>query len=213
MTAATTKTVSVYSVLEDVIDALPSATIETDLASLTGWDQAQLDQLINAPTNYLNLNLAPSDLKDIRILLRLRQMLQGDDHAGSAGRRLRCLDASLRSHPKMRRIKQALKARYPPDQWVGVTQPLQNKLRHAKRDALVAHLLANPPAGQNWQTSDDLYNHFLIDVEMMACQPTSRIVQATNSVQMFVQRCFLNLEDGITVDTDRSILTGRSGNG
>ena len=68
------------------------------------------------------------------------------------------------------RVVQALKARYPEDQWVGVTQPLQNTLRQAKRDALVAHLLANPPAGQNWQTSDDLYSYFLIDVEMMACQ-------------------------------------------
>ena len=101
------------------------------------------------------------------------------------------------------KIKQALKARYPEDQWIGVTQPLQNSLRHAKRNALVAYLLANPPAGQNWQTSDALYSYFLIDVEMMACQPTSRIVQATNSVQQFVQRCFLNLESGITVDLDQ----------
>src|SRR5262249_13768009 len=75
VTAATTKTVSVYSVLQDVIDGIPLATIEADLASLTGWDEAQLDQLINVPTNYLNLSLAaPSDLKDIRILLRLRQI-------------------------------------------------------------------------------------------------------------------------------------------
>src|SRR3984957_2748541 len=203
VTAALTKTVSVYSVLEDVIDALPLATIESDLASLTGWDQTQLDQLINAPTNYLNLNLAaPSDLKDIRILLRLRQCFAIMTSLGAlAADCVTWVNPSLTYNDAVR-IKQALKARYPGDQWVGVTQPLQNKLRHAKRDALVAHLLANPPAGQNWQSSDDLYSYFLIDVEMMACQPTSRIVQATNTVQVFVQRCFLNLEDGITVDLD-----------
>lgn len=201
VTAAATKTVSVYTVLEDSIDGLPLAAVESDLSSLTGWDQIQLDQLINAPTNYLNLNLtAPSDLQDIRILLRLRQCFT--IMAGLAAGASDCvawMKPSL-GYDDAVRIKQALKARYPDDQWVGVTQPLQNTLRQLKRDALVAHLLANPLAGQNWQTSDDLYNYFLIDVEMMACQPTSRIVQATNSVQMFVQRCFLNLENGITVD-------------
>jgi hypothetical protein len=203
VTAAATNTISVYSVLEDVINGAPLATIEADLSSLTRWDPVQLDQLINAPTNYLNLTLsAPSDLKDIRILLRLRQCFAT---MGSLG--AKAADCIAWTKPSLGyddavRIKQALKARYPEDQWVGVTQPLQNKLRQAKRDALVAHLLANVPAGQDWQTTDDLYSYFLIDVEMMACQATSRIVQATNSVQQFVQRCFLNLEDSITVDLD-----------
>ena len=203
VTAAATKAVSVYTVLEDAINVVPVATLEADLSSLTGWDQGQLDALINAPTNYLNLTLAaPSDLKDIRILLRLRRCFSIMGNLGAkAGDCVAWTKPSL-SYDDAVRIKQALKARYPQDQWLGVTQPLQNTVRHAKRDALVAHLLANPPAGQNWQTSDDLYSYFLIDVEMMACQPTSRIVQATNSVQQFVQRCFLNLEPGITVDID-----------
>jgi len=42
--------------------------------------------------------------------------------------------------------------------------------------------------------SNDLYAHFLVDVEMEPCMLTSRIVLATNSVQLFVQRCLLNLE-------------------
>jgi hypothetical protein len=77
---------------------------------------------------------------------------------------------------------------------------LQDKLREKKRDALIAYLLANPGT-QSWETDADLYSYFLLDVEMGACQPTSRIVQATNSVQLFVQRCFLKLEDNITVDS------------
>ena len=198
VSAAATRTVSVYTVLEDAINAAPIPAIETDLSALTGWNQEELDQLINAPSNYLSL--VPADLKDIRILLRLRQCFLVMTGLGAqAADCVAWMKPSLAPEDATK-IKQALKAHYPQDQWVGVTQPLQNTLRHAKRDALVAHLLANPPATLNWQTSDELYNHFLIDVEMMACQPTSRIVQATNSVQMFVQRCFLNLEDGITVD-------------
>jgi hypothetical protein len=38
-----------------------------------------------------------------------------------------------------------------------------------------------------------LYERFLIDVEMSACMNTSRIKQAISSVQLFVQRCLMNL--------------------
>lgn len=45
-----------------------------------------------------------------------------------------------------------------------------------------------------WNNSNKLLNYYLIDVEMTSCQMTSRIKQAMSAVQMFVQRCFLNLE-------------------
>ena len=115
------------------------------------------------------------------------------------------------------KIKQTLKSHYNDSDWLDVTTPLQNKLRESKRDALVTYLFANP--GTNtWKDANDLYSYFLIDVEMSACQPTSRIVQATNSVQQFVQRCFMSMEADIIVnadDPDQNNLTanGASGNG
>jgi hypothetical protein len=202
VSAAITRSISVYTVLEDALGAVPVATLESDLSGLTGWDPLQLDQLINAPTNYLSIVLAPSDLKDIRVLLRLGRCFATLRSLGATATDcVAWLKPSL-TYDDATQIKQALKARYPQDQWVGVTQPLQNRLREAKRDALVAHLLTNPPAGETWEDSNSLYGHFLIDVEMMSSQPTSRIVEATNSVQQFVQRCFLNLEAGITVSLD-----------
>src|SRR5262249_34395820 len=42
------------------------------------------------------------------------------------------------------------------------------------------------------------YEYFLIDVEMGSCMQTSRIVQAAAAVQLFVQRCLMNLETGIS---------------
>jgi hypothetical protein len=45
-----------------------------------------------------------------------------------------------------------------------------------------------------WRNTTDLISYFLLDVEMGADQLTSRIKQAISSVQMFVQRCMLNLE-------------------
>jgi ABC toxin-like protein/neuraminidase-like protein len=43
--------------------------------------------------------------------------------------------------------------------------------------------------------ADSLFEFFLIDVQMDACMDTSRIKQAISSVQLFVQRCLLGLEE------------------
>ena len=51
------------------------------------------------------------------------------------------------------------------------------------------------PNPEYWTAADDLYGRLLIDVEMCADQLTSRIKQATLSTQLYVQRCFLNLEN------------------
>lgn len=55
---------------------------------------------------------------------------------------------------------------------------------------------------QRLRSADDLYAHFLIDVEMEPCMLTSRIVLATNSVQLFVQRCLLNLEPRVELSPE-----------
>lgn len=111
-------------------------------------------------------------------------------------------------------VVKASKAKYSLDTWLTVVEPFQDTLREKKRNALVSFLIeysirnnyptvpypapAPPdPVYINtdyWATSDDLYAYFLLDVEMSPCQLTSRIRQASLSVQVFVQRCFLGLE-------------------
>jgi len=51
--------------------------------------------------------------------------------------------------------------------------------------------------------ADKLYEYFLIDVQMSSCMQSSRIVQATAAIQLFVQRCLLNLEKGDDPRTTR----------
>src|SRR5699024_3443394 len=77
------------------------------------------------------------------------------------------------------------------DEWLDKVKPIEDELRERKRDALVAYLLDENP---DMADTGDLFNYFLIDVKMNACQLTSRLKQAISSVQLFVQRCFLNLE-------------------
>ena len=43
----------------------------------------------------------------------------------------------------------------------------------------------------------DLYSRLLVDVEMSACDVTTRMAQAINSVQLYLQRCRLGLELGV----------------
>lgn len=105
--------------------------------------------------------------------------------------------------------REAAKAKYDYAAWLATAVPLSDPLREKKRAALARYLIEtslrtetldvtidgkkwrNP---KRWESSDDLFRYFLIDVEMCSCQATSRIKQAISSTQTFVQRCFLNLE-------------------
>lgn len=60
----------------------------------------------------------------------------------------------------------------------------------------------DPAAGKNWKNTIDLYAYYLIDVEMSSCQLTSRVKQASSSVQLFVQRCLMNLERRVLADAE-----------
>jgi len=169
------------------------------LSLLTGWGTADLIALIGLPTSGITLTL-PADIKSVPILMRLHFRFVMLRQSGiSAVDAIAWTKDSLLATDTVK-IKQVLKQRYNNSDWLQVSKPLQDTLREKKRDALIAYLLANPGT-QTWQDSDDLYNYFLLDVEMCSCQPTSRIVQATNTVQLFVQRCFLGLENAIIIDT------------
>ena len=87
-------------------------------------------------------------------------------------------------------IQNATAANYDAESWPAVAEQLNNTLRASQRNALVSYLM-----GQLGYTDpDSLFDLLLIDPEMGTCMQTSRIRQALNSVQLFVQRCLLSLE-------------------
>ncbi len=88
-------------------------------------------------------------------------------------------------------LRATLKSRYDEDTWLSTLKQIIDAIRPQKRDALIAYLLATNP---DIKDTNDLYEYFLVDVEMEACMPSSRIVQAHNSIQLFVQRCLMGLE-------------------
>lgn len=89
-----------------------------------------------------------------------------------------------------RDLKEAIKARFEPETWQRVAQPIFDKLRQRQRDALVAHIMHQ----HGFDRMEQLYEYFLIDPGMEPVVQTSRIRLAISSLQLFIQRCLLNLE-------------------
>jgi hypothetical protein len=79
-------------------------------------------------------------------------------------------------------------------------------LRIRLRDAMVQFLLTKGFSNEiyslghvEFSSTNSLYEYFLIDTQMNPCATTSRIVQATLAIQLFVQRVQLNLETRVSL--------------
>ena len=89
-----------------------------------------------------------------------------------------------------RDLKEVVKARFEPEAWQRVAQPIFDKLRQRQRDTLVAYIMHQ----HGFDRMEQLYEYFLIDPGMEPVVQTSRIRLAISSLQLFIQRCLLNLE-------------------
>jgi hypothetical protein len=106
-------------------------------------------------------------------------------------------------------IKTAIRSKYTLSDWDKAIKPTYDTLRQNQSDALKAYLVTQPELVQQGVIdSDSLFEFFLIDPSMCPCQETSRLKQATSSIQLFIQRCLLGLEDqdkgfgiGVSVNT------------
>lgn len=100
-------------------------------------------------------------------------------------------------------IRRVVASKFDNRQWLQIATTKQNRLRQQQRDALVTHLLAN--VQYRFSNEKDLYAYFLIDTEMSPCRQTSRVRQAISSVQLYVQRHLLGLEN--TGDDEKIVFT------
>jgi hypothetical protein len=168
---------------------------ERAIAEFSGWNEAETDAMARA----LGLH-AP--LTTIENLDRL--------HAGFALTRALGSDATYlielarpdTSFAHYARHAQALlellRARYDEQQWASVSKPLHDMLALRKRDALTALVMQRLSDKIDGRVSPDLlYEYLLIDVQMGSETDTSRIVQGIASLQLYVQRCLMNLELGV----------------
>ena len=92
-----------------------------------------------------------------------------------------------------------VRAKYSAEAWAEIGKSIFDVLREKQRDALTEYLLEHNP--DIYKDKNDLDEKLLIGTQMSACMETSRIVQAYIAVQRFINRCFLDREDEIVVNT------------
>jgi hypothetical protein len=95
--------------------------------------------------------------------------------------------------------RQLLRGKYGDSQWHDLIKPVEDRLRQRQRDALVDFLVAR----DRLRDANDLYESYLIDVQTSSCMDTTRLLQATAAVQLFVQRVLLKLEPGASLSQDK----------
>ncbi|MCX4985886.1 neuraminidase-like domain-containing protein [Streptomyces sp. NBC_00572] len=172
-----------------------------ELSRLTGW--AFLD--VNMVARNYQINIAERFLS-LTNLDRLRRGVAMYRRLGVSAERANLWLRAEFTPEAAQAAWGAARARHTATDWLAVAGPMQDALRERGRAALVAYLVAHPAhVGTTplWRDANGLHDHFLLDVEMGAGQQTTRVAQAAYSIQLFVQRCLLNLEPQVsTSDSD-----------
>jgi hypothetical protein len=177
------------------------------LLAATRWDEKTADALVGdrafvlpsiPPALPNGFNLRIDAFKNEIWLVRLQASLKLSRRLGVSVDRL--FAWTKEPDPQQAQdIKNTVKAKYEDEQWLTVAKPLNDKLRESQKAALIDYLLTNSNLPvQGVTDSNKLYEYFLIDVDISACMKTSRIKQAISSVQLFVQRCLMNLEPKVS---------------
>ncbi len=90
-----------------------------------------------------------------------------------------------------------LNANYETEQWEKVFGPIRDDLNENLRDALAGRLIfslqSDLPEVQDQQS---LYEYMLMDVKMSGCAKTSQLKQGLDSLQLYIHRCNMGLEEG-----------------
>lgn len=177
------------TVIRDPTTATQAA--DSLLFTLTQWKSDSLNTLLT------RFRKAVTDLSDLGIFCRVYD-------AYALGKQFRIPAASLidaatnmPTADTLSALQSALRACYDTSGWLDVLKPINDEMRSLQRDALVAYILhqmGTSPASAHIDTPDKLFEYFLMDVGMDPCMQTSRIRHALSSVQLFIERCLINLE-------------------
>ena len=183
--------------LVDILEDPVAAAQDDDkgLFTLTRWDSESLDILLARRGNNI------SDLYHFEVFCRVYDSFGLVRQTGIPASALLMAATNEPNATTIRNLQAALRARYDESNWLAVLKPINNAMRALQRDALVAyvlHYLRQKPETASIDTPDKLFEHFLMDVQMDPCMQTSRIRNALSSVQLFIERCLMNLEPSVS---------------
>jgi hypothetical protein len=169
---------------------------QTALANLTGWPPASLNALLVRFTGATSV----AALRDIEVFARVNDALGIVTTCRVSAAALLGALSNAPIAASVASLQSALRAQYAAADWLAVVQPINDPLRIAQRDALVAFILQGfksdppPPPYDGVDTPDKLFEFFLMDVENQPAVLTSRIRLALSTVQLFIERVQRGLE-------------------
>lgn len=184
---------SLLKILDDPTAAV--APPAKQLFALTRWDPVSLDVLL------AHFGGAMSGLGRVSLFHRVYQAFDLTQKMGISAQALIRATTNEPTGDTVRDLSAALRARYEAADWRTVVQPINDAMRALQRDALVAfilHQMRSKPDTAHIDTPDKLFEFFLMDVQMEPCMQTSRIRHALSSVQLFIERCLMNLEPAVS---------------
>ena len=176
----------------------PDAKDENDeslLLKMTGWDKSSYEDLLK------RFGWVQADLTDLNKFLRMNEAFEVVKKFGVPAAHLLSGTTNEPVPVTVRDIQNTLREKYDESGWLNALQPINDILRSRQRDALVSYILhemQKKSRTKNIDTSNKLFEYFFIDVEMDPCMKTSRIKQANSTVQLFIQRCLMNLEKEVS---------------
>ena len=165
------------------------------LLKVTGWDESSYEDLL------MRFEWVQADLSDLNKFRRVNEAFEVVNKFGVLAANLLNWTTNQPVTDTARDIQNSLRAKYDESVWLTALQPINDQLRSRRRDALVSYILhemQKNEATKNINTPDKLFEYFFIDVEMDPCMKTSRIKQAISTVQLFIQRCLMNLEPKVS---------------
>jgi hypothetical protein len=183
-----------------IIDA-PGASLATGDAPLfrsTGWRFDSTLELLD------HFGLNAGDLSSVTQLHRLSRAMERVKTSGLSARALLNAATNDPSEDTVQNLRGAFRGRYETSAWRDAVRPINDELRALRRDALVAYILHSLRADatrSDIDTPDKLFEYFLMDVRMEPCMETSRVRHALSSVQLFIERCLMNLETAIAPES------------
>lgn len=185
---------SIYKILDTTQNVNSSqAELLTELHESTGWEMTDIEYLTSSEA--LNLNY-PIDYQTVDWLINMGETLDTVNQIGVTAQQATSWISESIIKQQADSVRHAVKAKYGDEQWLEVTVPLRDKLRVKQRDALLDYVLhyVKKHDQKTFKDADDVYEYFLMDMQIAPCTMTSRIVLAASTVQLFVQRIMMSLE-------------------
>lgn len=176
------------------------------LAKLTGWPRAQISEVLK------QIGETTALIDTVAGVMRLKQVFDvlkagGFDPAFAADLlQLRTLPAdgpgtahtNWQTYQNVRAATLGTVAAKLKATWPAALARITNRGNEARRDALEGIVTWKLGQVHPWiRDRRQLYGFLLIDVDMSGCATTSYVAEAIGAVQLYMQRCRLNLEPGI----------------